>query len=341
MHPAIKQQVLLAAAGVGLGLAARALVRKVAELDLRGKTVLITGGSRGLGLVLARTFADEGTSLVLCARDPEALERARAELAQRGAQVLAIPCDVTDRAQVKSLVDAARQRFGQIDVLVNNAGLIQVGPMEVQTLDDYEAAMNTHFWGPLFTILEVLPEMRERRSGRIVNISSIGGKISVPHLLPYSASKFALVGLSEGLRAELAKDGIAVTTVTPGLMRTGSPLQATFKGQNEKEYTWFAISDSLPVLSVSAARAAREIVRACRRGAAELTLTLPAQLAIPFHGVLPGLTADLLGLLNGLLPAPGGIGKEKALGLESQTTVSRAWAAWATSAARENNELAA
>lgn len=341
MQPETRQQLLLAAAGIGLGLAARALVRKTREYDLRGKTVLITGGSRGLGLVLARTFADEGASLVLCARDPEELERARAELAQRGVPVLAVPCDVTDRQQVQALVSAARQRFGQVDVLVNNAGLIQVGPLEVQTLEDYQAAMNTHFWGPLYTILEVLPEMRQRRAGRIVNVSSIGGKISVPHMLPYSASKFALVGLSEGLRAELAKDGIYVTTVVPGLMRTGSPLQALFKGQHEKEYTWFAISDSLPVLSVSADRAARAIVTACRRGDAELTLTLPAQLAIPFHGAFPGLTADLLGLVNELLPAPGGIGTDQARGLESQTELSRRWAAPSMLAARENNELAA
>jgi short-subunit dehydrogenase len=183
--------------------------------------------------------------------------------------------------------------------------------------------------------------MRERQSGRIINISSIGGKISVPHMLPYSASKFALVGLSEGLRAELAKDGIAVTTVTPGLMRTGSPLQASFKGQHEKEFTWFTISDSLPIASISAERAAREIVAACKRGAAELTLTLPARLVIPFHGVFPGLTADLLGVMNRLLPAPGGIGTEVARGTESQTEIGRKWSAVSYAAARKNNELAA
>lgn len=336
-----KQQFLLAALGIGVGLAARAWARKLSELDLRGKTVLITGGSRGLGLVLARTFAEEGASLVLCARDPVELERAREELAGRGAQVLAVPCDITDRAQVEQLVQAARQRFSQIDVLVNNAGLIQVGPLEVQTLEDFETAMKTHFWGPLYTTLAVLPEMRERRAGRIVNVSSIGGKISVPHMLPYSASKFALVGLSEGLRAELVKDGVVVTTVTPGLMRTGSPLQAGFKGQHEKEFTWFAISDSLPVASISAEQAAREIVTACKRGDAELILTLPAELIIRFHGLFPGLTADLLGYMNRMLPAAGGIGTSMARGAESQTEFARTWAASTYTAARENNELAA
>src|SRR5204863_2590958 len=126
------------------------------------------------------------------------------------------------------------------------------------------------------TTLDVMPDMRARREGRIVNISSIGGKVSVPHLLPYSASKFALVGLSEGLRAELAKDGIVVTTVCPGLMRTGSPRNAQFKGQHRAEYAWFTLSDSMPFFSQSAERAARQILSACRHGEAEVVLSLPA-----------------------------------------------------------------
>ncbi|MEJ7710408.1 MAG: SDR family oxidoreductase [Pyrinomonadaceae bacterium] len=139
------------------------------------------------------------------------------------------------------MVQRVTETLGGIDVLINNAGLIQVGPLEVMTLEDYEEAMRTHFWAPLYTILAVLPQMRRRQEGRIVNISSIGGKIAVPHLVPYSASKFALVGLSTGLRTELAKDKIVVTTVSPGLIRTGSPRNATFKGKHREEYAWFSI----------------------------------------------------------------------------------------------------
>src|SRR6185437_14182851 len=174
-------------------------------------------------------------------------------------------------------------RFGAVDVLVNNAGVIQVGPIEVMTHEDFELAMQAHFWGPLNTIMAALPGMRQRRSGRIVNISSIGGKVSVPHLVPYSASKFALVGLSEGLQAELAKDGIKVTTVCPGLMRTGSPRNADFKGKHRAEYAWFSISDALPGASMSAERAARQIIAACRRGDAEIILSLPANVAAKVH----------------------------------------------------------
>ena len=129
--------------------------------------------------------------------------------------------------------------------------MIQVGPLEEMTVEDYEESMKVHFWAPFYLVEAVLPGMRQRQRGRIVNIASIGGKISVPHLLPYSASKFALVGFSEGLRAELAADRIYVTTACPGLMRTGSHVHATFKGQHKKEYTWFSIANASPLLSTS------------------------------------------------------------------------------------------
>ena len=331
---------MLAAAGVGALLAARAALRWRRAYDLRGKSVLITGGSRGLGLVLAREAAREGARVAVCARDPEELERARRDLQARGAQVFAFPCDVSDRSQVNELVNLVSGRFGGVDVLVNNAGVIQVGPVEEMTLADYEEAMKIHFWGPLYATLAVLPEMRRRRSGRIVNISSIGGKIGIPHLVPYSASKFALVGLSEGLRAELAKDGVVVTTVCPGLMRTGSPRNATFKGRHREEYAWFAISDSLPVTSMRAERAARQILAACKRGDAEVILSTQAVLAIKFHNLFPELTADALALVNQLLPAPGGIGKRRAKGKDSQSGLAPSLlTALGEQAARRNNEI--
>jgi NAD(P)-dependent dehydrogenase (short-subunit alcohol dehydrogenase family) len=331
---------MLAAAGVGALLATRALLKRWQEYDLRGKTVLITGGSRGLGLVMAREFANEGARVAICARDAEELGRAQADLVKHGAEVFSLTCDVTDREQVLRMIEAVSSHFGRIDVLVNNAGVIQVGPCEVMTLEDYEEAMRVHFWGPLYATLAVLPQMRERRDGRIVNITSIGGKVSVPHLLPYSASKFALVGLSEGLRSELAKDGIAVTTVCPGLMRTGSPRNATFKGQHRAEYAWFSISDALPVSSMQAERAARQIISACKRGEAEIVLSIQAQLAVRFHGLFPGLTQDMLGLVNQLLPGPGGIGRRRLKGKESTSPASPSWlTSLNEEAAVRNNEI--
>ncbi|HEY0081600.1 MAG TPA: SDR family NAD(P)-dependent oxidoreductase [Pyrinomonadaceae bacterium] len=330
---------LLAGAGAGALLGALAALRKRREFDFSGRTILITGGSRGLGLVLARELAREGARLSICARDPRELEAARADLVGRGAEVLAFPCDVTDRAQVQEWVRMSEERFGGVDVLINNAGVIQVGPMEVMTLADYEEAMRIHFWAPLYTTLAVLPAMRRRRQGRIVNVSSIGGKIGVPHLEPYSASKFALVGLSEGLRAELSKDGIVVTTVCPGLMRTGSPANAIFKGQHRAEYAWFSISDSLPVSTIQAERAARQIIAGCRRGDAEVILSIQAVVAIKFHQLFPELSADLRGLVNRLLPAAGGIGTRRAKGKDSQSELSPSWlTALSDEAAKRNNE---
>jgi NAD(P)-dependent dehydrogenase (short-subunit alcohol dehydrogenase family) len=335
-----KRTALITAGGFGLFLVTRAVVRWWREYDLRDKTVLITGGSRGLGLVMARQLLYQGARVAICARDATELERARSALDQRDGQVLTAPCDVTDQGQVDAMVQAVQHHFGRIDVLINNAGTIRVGPVELMTLEDYAEAMRVHFWGPLYTTLAVLPAMRQRREGRIVNISSIGGKVSMPHLVPYNASKFALVGLSEGLRAELAKDGIVVTTVCPGLMRTGSPRQAFFKGQHRAEYAWFSISDALPLISQSAERAARQIIAACRRGDAEVVLSLPAKVATTAHSLFPGLTADVLGLANTfLLPGSGGIGTAHLPGKHSSSALSPSWlTALSDKAAQRNNE---
>ncbi len=176
--------------------------------------------------------------------------------------------------------------------------------------------------GPLHTSSAAIPEMRRRGSGRIINISSIGGKIPVAHLVPYSAGKFALVGLSEGMRAELLKDNIVVTTVVPGLMRTGSIYNAFFKGRNREEFAWFAILDSLPLISMSANKAARIILRGARMGRAEITPSVFAKLGSRIHGLLPGLTTDLMGLVGRLLPKPNGAGTRRVRGRDSQTRLS-------------------
>ncbi len=328
---------LLAALGVGGYALYRALKPRY---DFRGKHVLITGGSRGLGLVLARQLADEGARLSICSRDPNELSRAVADLTERGARVVAVECDVTDRARVREFVAVARQRNGPVDVLVNNAGVIRVGPVEEMREEDYEQSLQTHFWGPLYTTLEVLPEMKARRQGRIVNVASFGGKVAVPHLLPYSVGKFALVGFSDGLRAEVAQHGIVVTTVCPGLMRIGSHLNAEFKGRHEEEYAWFALGAGMPGLSMGAERAARKILSACARGDAEAVLGLPAKLAVAARALCPNFVADALALVNRVfLPEPGGIGTAVARGSQSRGAIPALATALADRAAAANNEL--
>jgi NAD(P)-dependent dehydrogenase (short-subunit alcohol dehydrogenase family) len=326
--------------GAGAWLAYQAF-RISRQQDLKNKNVLITGGSRGLGLVLARQLADEGAHLILVARDRAELDRAFDELAARNVRVLTVACDVTEPAQVREAVDAVLKRWGHIDVLINNAGTVCVGPQEVMTEADFEHAMRTNFWGPLYMIRAVVPSMKEHGHGRIVNVSSIGGKVSIPHLLPYSASKFALVGLSEGLRAELGKDGILVTTVCPGLMTTGSPRNAMFKGQHAAEYAWFSISDALPGVAMRPEDAARAIIDACKYGDAEIVLSLPARVAVAFHDLFPGVTTDILALINRLLPGPGGTDGQNALpGKESESGLVPDWLQDLNDrAAAANNEL--
>ena len=330
--------IALLAAGVG-ALLGRALVTRLGRYDLRDKVVLITGGGRGLGLALARAFGAAGARLFLVGREQGTLDAAFARLRAAGHTVDGCVGDVGDPAQVARAVARAQEAYGRVDVLVNNAGTIQVGPLDSFTHADWAEAMSTHFWGPLHAIEAVLPQMRARGEGRIVNVSSIGGILAAPHLLPYDASKFALRGLSEGMRIELAKDGIAVTTVCPGLMRTGSPRNARFKGRHREEYAWFVLGDSLPFTSMSADRAARAIVRACASGRAHLVLSWQAKLAAVMHGLFPGLVADALAVVDRLLPAAGGIGVESATGAESASPLTESWwTALDDRAARRNNE---
>jgi short-subunit dehydrogenase len=332
--------VLIAAAAAAA--AAAYLARAQRRIAFAGKTVVISGGSRGLGLELGRGFAAEGADLVLLARDPNSLARAAIELRQYGARVTTMTCDVTDRARVRQAVASIYETICRIDVLVNNAGTIQVGPIENMKLEDYQNALGVHFWGPLYLMEEVIPRMKARRQGRIVNIASIGGKVAVPHLSPYVASKFALVGLSEGLRAELLKDGIYVTTVCPGLMRTGSHLNAYFKGQRKKEFALFAIANASPLFSTAAHAAARKIIDACRYGRAEIVITPQAGVLQMVHGLFPGLMSEVFALVNYLLPKTAGReGDATRLGRESRSPLAAsALTRRADRAAARNNELA-
>ena len=238
------------------------------------------------------------------------------------------------------MIKRVHDRFGSIDILINNAGVISVGPLDEMTIEDFENAMNSNFWAGVYATLAVLPGMRKRHSGRIVNITSIGAKIAVPHMLPYSASKFAFAGFSRGLRSEVINDGIVVTTVVPGLMRTGSPRNADFKGQNQLEYAWFSISDSLPIASMDADRAAKQIIDAMKRGEVEITLTVPARIAAVTDALFPELTGSLLAAANRLLPAPGGIGKRSVKGKDSTSAASPSLlTTMGDHAAQRNNEV--
>jgi short-subunit dehydrogenase len=304
--------------------AALAAIRAARSTKLApGSVVVITGGSRGLGLAIASRFAKEQVRLVLASRHIDELQQAQAKLLAahpylKPEEFYLVAADLTHREECERLVAETIARFGRIDVLVNNAAVIEVGPIEAQTIEIFERTMQINFFAALYTTWAALPHMRSQtpRSGSrraaIVNIASIGGKIAVPHMLPYSAAKFALVGFSEGLHAELRLKGIRVTTVCPGLMCTGGEDHAQFVGDVSAEKKWFMFAATTPGITVTADYAANRIFSAVAQGRAEITISPQAWLAARFGGVFPETLQFANALTNEyILPgAPAGRGAD-------------------------------
>jgi NAD(P)-dependent dehydrogenase (short-subunit alcohol dehydrogenase family) len=265
---------------------------------------VVLGGSRGLGLLIAAELGRRGHRVVIAARDATELERARALLADQGTTAYAQVCDVAVDDSVGTMIDRVETEIGPIEVLVHVAGIIQVGPLASLTREHFSQAIDIMLWGPINASLAVLPRMRSRGRGRIGIVSSIGGLVSVPHLLPYSTAKFGAVGFSRGLRAELAGTGVSVTTITPGLMRTGSHLRAQFVGRQSAEYAWFSAGASMPLLSMDAKVAASRIVDGLLQGRANVVLTPLAKIGMRLNGVAPSTVGALLGVAARLLPRP-------------------------------------
>lgn len=266
---------------------------------------LVLGGSRGLGLLVATELGRAGYDLAVVARSADELEAARPELEATGVRVTTLPADLSVRAQAEACVDAAARELGGLDVVMACAGVIQVGPLEALRVEDVVEVHDAVFWATVLPVLRAVEVMRRRGAGRIGVVGSVGGAVPAPHLLAYTAAKYAVRGFAEALRTEVAPHGITVTTLMPGLMRTGSPRQALVAGEREPEYRWFAALDSLPVLSTSAPRAARRIVAATLAGRAERFLTPAAVVGARLHGLAPGLTTRLSGVAARLLPAAG------------------------------------
>lgn len=271
---------------------------------VRGLSVLVTGGSRGLGLLLARRCRQRGCAVTVAARDRAELDRAL-ELLDSGAPgaVTGRVCDVRDEQAVQALVaDTAREQGG-LDVVLANAGVIQVGPAESMGTAAFRDAMETMFFGGLHTSLASLPYLRESPAGgRLGLVGSVGGLLPVPHLVPYSCAKSAIASLAEGLRTERAGHGVDVTEIHPGLMRTGSHLQAEFGGDARREYSWFATLAGLPGLSMDAERAAERIVTALERRRRRVVLTPVARVGATAHGVAPVLVSRVNSGVARLLP---------------------------------------
>ncbi len=309
--------------------------------DLHGRTVLITGGARGLGLLLAREFGRRGARLVVVSRTPSDIARAVDELRDRGHDVMGECVDVRDPRAVADLVHLVVGRTSRLDVLVNNAGVIQAAPFEDAQLEDFQESLDTHFWGPLYLTREALPHLRAAPGGaRILNISSIGGRIGVPHLAAYAAGKFALAGLSDTLRPELHAAGVRVTTATPGLMRTGSHVKILLRGRHEQEALWFGAGIITPFTSMAGERAARQLVDACVAGRAHVTPGVQFRIGEVAEVIAPGATAAVKAFVTSrLLPGPANTPRGQVR--RSAREVGFGWMTplLPTGAARRNNEL--
>lgn len=328
----------LALAGVGLLAVARAVYRRVTRLDFRDKVVVITGGSRGLGLEIARLLNDQSAKIAICSRSDDDLSHAASELGAAGSEILTVVADLTSSSDAQQFVDRVIERFGRIDVLINNAGVMMVGPENVMEIEDYHRVMDANCWSALYMIKAALPHFHAQGGGRIANISSIGGKISVPHMLPYSVSKFALTALSEGLATELKKYDIHVTTVVPSLMRTGSPRNIDLKGDHEAEYAWFKIADSLPLLSQDSRAAAMEVIDGIASGETEVILTPIARAAAIMNGIAPGALTTVMQWTDRFLPQSENTEVKKGYESESDATTGTIGSRTDKAAAR-NNEL--
>jgi len=301
---------LAIAAGAGLAavMLAATAARRARRIALQGRVVLITGGGRGLGRAIAAEFLQHGCKIAICARDPEEIAEAAAVMRAQGAEVIGAACDASDPDQVTAFVQRVIDRFGRIDVLVNNAGQCFVGPISVLRAEHMEAALRNIFWVQYYPTMAVLPHMRWQGFGRIVHISSIGGKMPVPHLSPYVAGKYAVTGWAQTLAAELASEDISVSLITPPPLRDGGPMFAHFSGQAEKEFLWFTAMSNAPMVSSTARRVARVVVDAARHGDAERSVSAFSFLASRSQGLAPNLMSAIFRLYNALLPSAAGPG---------------------------------
>lgn len=263
------------------------------------------------------------TRLAICARSLPDVHAAARELRSAGAFVHAESCDLSNPVAAQRFIESAREALGGIELLVTNAATIAVGPVSVLSKVDFDEAHGAIFDTALNPVLAALPHLRGRGTGTIVFVTSIGGRVGVPHLAPYCAAKFATMGFAEALRSELSRDGVHVMTVVPGLMRTGSHIHVEAVGDVEGEYGWFGAAATTPILSIDPVRAARRIVRGIERGSTEISFTPEARLAPILRAIAPGLWAKALEITARLLlpQAPQNVGRVRRMeGIDIERT---------------------
>jgi short-subunit dehydrogenase len=189
-------------------------------MDFKGKIVLITGASSGIGRETAIQFIKGRANVILVARRKNRLESIADEFKEFNSSIMIYQCDVSDKSQVEKMANFVLERFGYIDILVNNAGFAIYGPVRDLSIQDIQSQMETNYFGMVYCIKNFLPSMIEKNSGHIVNVASVAANFGLPGIASYCASKFAMLGFSEGLRHELAETDIGITVVSPIMVRT-------------------------------------------------------------------------------------------------------------------------
>jgi NAD(P)-dependent dehydrogenase (short-subunit alcohol dehydrogenase family) len=255
--------------------------------QVRGQTVVITGATSGIGKETARAFARAGARVVVAGRREERLTELVSEIEGRGGQALAVRTDVAEQEQVEDLVQQAVERFGRMDVLVNNAGVGIAARFEEQSIEDFRRVMEINFWGAVYGCKAAVPRMKaQSQGGVIINVSSILGKRGMPFETAYCASKFALAGFSEALRTEVMADGIDVSTIFPGAVES----EIWDSAQNQ---TGMELPDLMP--KFPAKELARIIVQDARFPQPEIVMSLDAQAINLFNTLAPGMMDFVLG----------------------------------------------
>lgn len=188
--------------------------------NIAGKVIVITGASSGMGAAAARHLAAEGASIVLGARRADRIESLAADITEAGGKATAVVTDVTRRKDMRTLVDTAVTTYGRIDVLINNAGVMPLSPLERLKVEEWDQMIDVNLKGVLYGIAAALPYMKEQKSGHIINLSSVAGHKLFDGSAVYSATKFGVRALSEGLREEMAPYNIRTTVISPGAVRT-------------------------------------------------------------------------------------------------------------------------
>jgi short-subunit dehydrogenase len=244
-------------------------------MDFKDKVVLITGASSGIGRETAIQFAKKGSNLILVARRKEKLEQLDNALKTYQISTLVCECDVSDKLQVENMSKLVLEKFGHVDILINNAGFAIYGSVSDLTIDEIESQMATNYFGMIYCIKNFLPSMIQKKSGHIVNVASVAASIGLPGIASYCASKFAMLGFSEGLKHELKGSGVGITVVSPIMVRTNF-----FDNPSFKKMPKFSLSLSDVTVAKTVLRAANSprleiIVPSIVRGAVWVKNTFP------------------------------------------------------------------